>query len=182
LSQNHTPNTTRSPATTPMMIAPVASTTSQGAVIATRPASEAFKHIDTSGLPYLSHVNIIHTTVAIAGAIVVAIKIDASCGPVVAAAPLNPYHPNQRMKHPSAPITMLCPGNACTFVTFPSLSLVNLPILAPSSAAPINAVVPPTMWIAQEPAKSWNPKLASHPPPQIQCASIGYTTAEITAE
>ena len=55
---------------------------------------------------------IIHTTVAVAGAIVVVIKMDASCGPVVAAAPLNPYHPNQRMKHPRAPITRLCPGNA----------------------------------------------------------------------
>ena len=93
----------------------------------------------------MTHVKIIHTTVATAGAIVVAIKIEASCDPVVAAAPLNPYHPNQRMKHPSAPITILCPGNACTFVTFPSLFLVNLPILAPSIAAPIKAVVPPTI-------------------------------------
>ena len=130
----------------------------------------------------MPHVKIIHTTVATAGAIVVAIKIEASCDPVVAAAPLNPYHPNQRMKHPSAPITILCPGNACTFVTFPSLFLVNLPILAPSIAAPIKAVVPPTIWIAHDPAKSWKPRLASHPPPQIQCASIGYTIAEITAE
>ena len=125
---------------------------------------------------------IIHTTVAVAGAIVVVIKIDASCGPVVAAAPLNPYHPNQRIKHPRAPITRLCPGNAWTFVTFPFLSLENLPILAPSIAAPINAVAPPTMWIAQDPAKSWKPSCESQPPPQIQCASIGYTTAEIIAE
>ena len=78
MSQNHTPNTTRSPATTPIIIEPVASTTSQGAVIATKPASEAFKHMDTSGFPYLTHVKIIHTTVATAGAIVVAMKMEAN--------------------------------------------------------------------------------------------------------
>ena len=116
---------------------------------------------------------ILKVIIAVAGAIVVVIKIDASCGPVVAAAPLNPYHPNQRMKHPSAPITILCPGNACTFVTFPSLFLVNLPILAPSYAAPIKAVVPPTIWIAHEPAKSWKPSCASQPPPQIQWPEMG---------
>ena len=92
---------------------------------------------------------------------------------MLAAAPLNPYQPNQRIKQPSAPITMLCPGNAWTFVTFPFSSLVNLPIRAPSIAAPINALKPPTIWIAQEPAKSWKPSAASQPPPQIQCASIG---------
>ena len=42
---------------------------------------------------------ILKVIIAVAGAIVVVIKIDASCGPVVAAAPLNPYHPNQRMNN-----------------------------------------------------------------------------------
>ena len=46
---------------------------------------------------------IIHTTVAVAGAIVVFIKIEAKLSTFVAAAPLNPYQPNQRMKHPKAP-------------------------------------------------------------------------------
>ena len=77
-SRSHTPNTTRSPATAPITTAPNASVTSQGAVIATRPASEALRHIETSGLPYLTHVNIIHTTVAIEGAIVVVTNTDAS--------------------------------------------------------------------------------------------------------
>jgi len=40
-------------ATIPMIAEPKASTVSQGAVMATRPASEALRHIDTSGLPYL---------------------------------------------------------------------------------------------------------------------------------
>ena len=156
-----------------MIKAPSASVTSQGAVIATSPASDAFRHIDTSGFPYLSHVKIMQTTVATAGAIVVVIKIEASCDPVFAAAPLNPYQPNHKIKHPNAPMTRLCPGNACTFVTVPFLSFENFPILGPTIAAPINAVRPPTVWIAAEPAKSWNPICASQPPPQIQCASIG---------
>ena len=41
-------------------------------MIATSPASDALRHIETSGLPFLStQVNIIVTTVATAGAIVV---------------------------------------------------------------------------------------------------------------
>ncbi len=72
-------------------------------MIATRPASEALRHIDTSGLPYLIHVNIIQTTVAMAGAIVVVRKIEPNSATVVAAAPLNPYQPSQRMNTPKAP-------------------------------------------------------------------------------
>ena len=90
-----------------MIIAPKASVTSQGAVIATNPASEAFKHMETSGLPYLIHVKIIQTTVATAGAIVVVRKIEPSCSIEVAAAPLNPYQPSQRMNTPKAPSAML---------------------------------------------------------------------------
>ena len=127
-----------------MMIAPNASVTSQGAVIATRPASEALRHIETSGLPYLSHVKIIHTTVATAGAIVVVTVIDASCSTEVAAAPLNPYQPSQRMNTPRPPTRRLHPGKAFTLV-FPALSFVNLPIRGPTKIAPIRAAIPPTM-------------------------------------
>ncbi len=124
-----------SPATAPIIIAPSASVTSHPAVIATSPASEAFRHIDTSGLPYLSHVKIIHTTVASAGAIVVVTKIEPSCSTDVAAAPLNPYQPSQRMNTPNAPIVMLCPGIAFTFVIFPFLSFVNFPIRGPKNCS-----------------------------------------------
>ena len=168
MSRNHTPKQTRSPATEPIIIAPSASVTSHPAVIATSPASEAFRHIDTSGLPYLSHVKIIHTTVASAGAIVVVTKIEPSCSTDFAAAPLNPYQPSQRMNTPSAPIVILCPGIAFTFVIFPFLSFVNFPIRGPRIAAPTRALIPPTMWMAHEPAKSWKPICESQPPPQIQ--------------
>ena len=50
----------------------------QGAVIATRPAKEAFRHMDTSGFPFFRQVNIMQTKVATAGASVVLPKICAS--------------------------------------------------------------------------------------------------------
>ena len=78
--------------------------------MATRPASEAFKHIETSGFPYLIQVKHMATTVATAGATVVVKKIDPKVGRSVAAAPLNPYQPNHKMNTPKAPIAMLCPG------------------------------------------------------------------------
>ena len=76
-------------------------------MIATKPARDAFKHIETSGLPYLIHVKIIHTTVATAGATVVVRKIEPSVFKSVAAAPLNPYQPSHKMNTPSAPIVKL---------------------------------------------------------------------------
>ena len=156
-----------------MMIAPNASTLSQGAVIATRPAKEAFRHIDTSGLPYRNQVKIIQDTVATAGAIVVVTKMEPSCEILVAAAPLNPYQPSHKINTPRAPIVKLCPGIAFTLMLPSFLLFVYLPIRGPNSLAPTKADKPPTIWIAQEPAKSWKPNCANQPPPQIQCASIG---------
>ena len=103
LSSTSTTTSTKIPDTAPIINAPIVSTEAQPAVIPTKPASDAFKHIPTSGFPSLIQVNNIQTTVAVAGAIVVFIKIDAKLSTLVAAAPLNPYHPNQSMKQPSAP-------------------------------------------------------------------------------
>ena len=113
-------------------------------MIATSPAREAFNDIDTSGFPYFTHVNTIQTTVATAGEIVVVTKIDPNCSTDVAAAPLNPYHANHKIKHPSAPSVRECPGNAFTTV-FPSFPFVYLPIRGPSIAAPITEAIPPTI-------------------------------------
>ena len=82
-------------------------TASHPAVIATKPASEPFKLIATSGLPYFNQVKIITVHVASAGATVVVAKIVANCVPFLAVAPLNPYQPNQRMNTPKAPIVRL---------------------------------------------------------------------------
>ena len=49
--------------------------------------------------------------------------------------------------------------------------------------APMRAVMPPTEWIAAEPAKSWKPIWTSQPCGfHTQPASTGYTRREMTAE
>ena len=96
----------------PMTLAPSASTAEQPAVTPTSPASEAFKHMETSGLPFFSQVKIIQVQVATAGAMVVVRKMDARDEVSQAAAPLKPYQPNQRIKQPSAPSVMEWPGIA----------------------------------------------------------------------
>ena len=48
-----------------------------------------------------------HTTVAIAGAIVVVTKTEPNCPILVHAAPLNPYQPNHKINTPRHPIGML---------------------------------------------------------------------------
>ena len=140
-----------------MMKEPMTSTFAHPAVTATRPARDPFKDMETSGLPFLIHVKIIALTVATAGATVVVAKICDNCIVSVAAAPLNPYQPNQRMNTPRAPIKILCPRIG---LAFPFLSY--LPIRGPSIAAPMKAVIPPTIWMHADPAKSVNPISVSH--------------------
>ena len=137
-----------------MTMEPSASVTSHPAVMATRPASEAFRHMETSGLPYFIQVTIMHTTVATEGATVVVRKMEPSSATFTAAAPLNPYQPSHRMNTPSAPMGRLWPGKAFTFTTRPSLPYENLPMRGPSIFAPTRAHTPPTMWMQAEPAKS----------------------------
>ena len=108
-SIKYTATQTRTPAIAPITKAPIASTFAHPAVIATRPARDPFKDMETSGFPFLIHVYSIAVQVATAGAIVVVAKICDNCMVSVAAAPLKPYHPNQRINTPSAPIRILCP-------------------------------------------------------------------------
>ena len=83
-------------------------------------------------------------------------------------APLNPNQQNHRMNTPSAPRDRLWPRIARGL---PSLSY--LPSRGPRVAAPMQAQMPPTMWTAVEPAKSWKPRSLSQPPPQIQWPETG---------
>ena len=108
--------------------------------------------METSGFLFLTQVKIIVVQVATAGAIVVVRKIDESSEGVVAASPLKPYQPSQRMNTPSAPRGIEWPGMARTFVTLPVSSVSYFPMRGPRITAPISAATPPTMWIAQEPA------------------------------
>src|SRR3989442_16002812 len=55
LSQKYTDSTTRTPATKPIMQAPMESTNAQGAVMATRPASIPLQIIVGSGFLVLNH-------------------------------------------------------------------------------------------------------------------------------
>ena len=75
--------------------------------MATSPASDALRHMDTSGLPYFTQVKIIQVTVATAGATVVVRNTAPSVGISVAAAPLKPYQPNHRINTPRAATTRL---------------------------------------------------------------------------
>ena len=90
--------------------------------------------------------------VATEGAIVVVRKMEESSDGVVAAAPLKPYQPSHKMKTPSAPSGIEWPGMALILITFPSLPRTYFPMRGPSMIAPTRAAMPPTMWIAQEPA------------------------------
>ena len=156
------------PATAPIIAAPIGLTASHPAVIATNPAREPFKDIDTSGLPYFIHVNAIVTQVAIAAAKFVftnTFPARAMLSPSIETveAPLKPNQQNHKIKHPNAPNVKECPG-----IAFGLPSLPYLPIRGPNIAAPTRAATPPVICTAVEPAKSWNPISESQPPPQIQ--------------
>lgn len=47
------------------------------------------------------------------------------------------------------------------------------PMRGPTSAAPTSASHPPTECTTADPAKSWKPRAASQPPPQVQCPASG---------
>src|SRR5699024_6822412 len=103
-------------------------------------------------------------------------SISASVDIATVEPPLNPNQQNQRINTPSAMAAILCPGIA---LAFPFLSY--FPIRGPSIAAPGHAMSSPTMCTQVDPAKSWKFNDESHPPPQIQCPEIGYTTRLIAA-
>ena len=115
-SINSIATTTAIPATIPIIQAPTGFTTAQPAVIATRPASEPFSVIETSGFLYFTQVNIIVVTVAAAAAIfVVTNTLPASIilsSPVIETVehPLNPNQQNHNINTPRAPTVMLWPG------------------------------------------------------------------------
>src|SRR4030042_3401061 len=90
--------------------------------------------------------------------------------------PLNPNHPNHNMKTPRVAKPILCPG-----IAFDLPSGLYFPILGQSIITAVSAVQPPTEWTTVEPAKSMNPSCESHPPPHIQCPTIGDMHAAINA-
>ncbi len=168
-SKNSTENTTTTPLIIPMMAAPVGETASHPAVMATKPARAPLSVMETSGFLYLSQVKTMVAVAAKAAArfvVTMMVAVDTMASSAVSERedpPLKPNQQNQRMNTPSAPRVKLCPGIALA----PPFSSY-LSILAPRIFAPQKAATPPTICTAVEPAKSWNPNVESHPPPQIQ--------------
>src|ERR1700722_3042438 len=85
---------------------------------------------------------------------------------------LNPYHPNQKISPPVAPMI-----KSCGFIGAPPSRLNTRPSRGPSAIAPASEITPPMVWTTVEPAKSWNEIgaiTASHPSgPHAQCPMIG---------
>src|SRR5215831_11854658 len=64
---------------------------------------------------------------------------------------LKPYHPNHRIRPPTAPRMMLCGSIG------PPPSRANTrPSRGPSAIAPASEITPPMVWTTVEPAKSRN--------------------------
>ena len=171
---NSMPKTTTKAAIRPMKNAPTGVTASHPAVMATRPAREPLRVMDTSGFLYRIQVIIITAVVAVAAARLVVTKISAAeriaSSPVMETVeqPLKPNQQNHRMKTPRAPRGRLWPGMARGLPSLP-----YLPMRGPRIFAPTRAATPPTMCTAVEPAKSWKPSWDSQPPPQIQWPEMG---------
>ena len=92
---------------------------------------------------------------------------NANCDP-----PLNPNQPNHKMKTPSVTSSMFEGGVG---LTVPSRR--NLPSLGPTTSMPASAAQPPVLCTMVEPAKSWNPRSLSQPPPHVHAPTIGYMNA-----
>ena len=71
--------------------------------------------------------------------------------------PLNPNHPNQRIKVPRTAKGKLDPVN------LPLFAFEYLPILGPNIKTAESAIHPPTEWTIVLPAKSINPLVLNQP-------------------
>src|SRR5262249_14718454 len=59
--------------------------------------------------------------------------------------------------------------------SFDIISTRPYPLRGPITIAITNALTPALIWMTAPPAKSKQPRLANHPPPQNQCANGAYT-------
>ena len=82
--------------------------------------------------------------------------------------PLKPNQPNHRMKTPSVTTTVFEGGVGLALPSRP-----NLPSLGPTTSIPASAAHPPVLCTMVEPAKSWKPSSASHPPPHVHAPTMG---------
>src|SRR5688572_12358186 len=103
-----TEKTTSPPATPPLMAEAPTQATAHGAVIGTRPARQPLRIMLRSGLPRTSQAVIVAATAPNAAAVFV---VTAMCPiwvlAVIVEPGLNPNHPSQRIRQPSAARPML---------------------------------------------------------------------------
>ena len=116
----------------------------------TKPARHPFSIMERSGFFCMNHEAAIADRSPAAAERAVVVNTYATI--VVSAentdAPLNPNQPNQRRNTPRVANPKLLPGIAWVF------PFTYLPILGPTSSAPISAAQPPTECTNVEPARS----------------------------
>ena len=138
------------------------------AVTPTSPASEPFIIIGTSTCLFIhcDITNAIRPPNALDMNVFTIIPGTSGVRPSVLP-PLNPIHPNQRMKTPSA-----TNGRSCPWIF--TAPLPNLRRRGPIIIIAASAIQPPIECTTVDPAKSRKPNFPSHPPlPQTQCPKIG---------
>ncbi len=168
-SMNSMAYTSTIPQSSPITTAPQGDTTSQPAVMPTRPARMPFKVRESEGLPYLNQVtNMVATPPATAARLVVRKTCEMAkrfTSPLAASwlPGLKPNQPSQRINTPSAARARLCPGMARLLPSLP-----YFPRRGPRASAPVRARMPPTLCTMALPAKSWKPSCDNQPPPQVQ--------------
>ncbi|MCY1236559.1 hypothetical protein D9M72_492170 [compost metagenome] len=155
----------RAPAARPRPIAATGLMLAQDGVIATRPATTPEAAPREVGCPWRIFSVTSQLSMAAAGATSVLIQIRPACSAVVAAPPLKPNQPNQRMAAPSMMKGMLC-GRW--------LGSLPKPWRLPTMTARTSAATPELISTTVPPAKSMTcpntevmaPLAPSSPPPQ----------------
>lgn len=139
--------------------------------MATRPAREAFKHIETSGLPYFTQVRIMVTTVAMAGAMVVVTKngtelFNGGCSSTVETVPAEPQNENTQCAN-----RKVMSGECVYLRYFACLILYKLTNTGTKHCCTDQSGNTADHVDAVGTCESWKPIWESQPPPHVQCAS-----------
>src|SRR5215211_2397879 len=134
----------------------------EAGVTPARPAMAPLIAAVVDGLPERFHESAIQTRAEVDAAMCVTSSVLAASEPDARALPaLKPNHPIQSRVAPMTARGILCG----TMISGPKF------FLRPSTRAAASEARPALVWITMPPAKSNTPNSASHPLPQIQCAS-----------
>src|SRR5688572_14356979 len=156
------------PATRPMINAPIGPTKPDAGVIVPKPATMPVTMPRTLGLPNLSHSLVIHAVApAAAPTRVTSIAIPADELAETALPALKPNQPTHSNEAPITVIVTLCGG----------IAVVGKPVRLPMTSAATSAATPALTCTTAPPAKSRKPRMYSQPSgAHTQCAMGRYTT------